>query len=68
GAGAAARDTALLDDLRLVADAVAPEACSAFLGRLVRAAELLDANANPELLVDTLVLAWPHARPRGAGP
>lgn len=66
GAGAAARDTALLDDLRAVAGAVPPDACVAFLGRLVRAAELLEGNANPELLVDTLVLAWPHARAAGA--
>jgi len=65
GAGAAARDTALLDDLRAVAGAVPPDACVAFLGRLVRAAELLEGNANPELLVDTLVLAWPHARAAG---
>jgi len=65
GAGAAARDTALLDDLRAVAGAVTPDACVAFLGRLVRAAELLEGNANPELLVDTLVLAWPHAHAAG---
>jgi len=65
GASAAARDTALIDDLRAVAATVAPDACTAFLGRLVRAAELLEANANPELLVDTLVLAWPHARAVG---
>ena len=65
GAGTAARDTALLDDLRAVAGAVPPDACVAFLGRLVRAAELLEGNANPELLVDTLVLAWPHARAAG---
>jgi len=65
GAGAAARDTALLDDLRAVAGVVTPEACTAFLGRLVRAAELLDSNANPELLVDTLVLAWPRTRAAG---
>jgi DNA polymerase-3 subunit delta' len=62
GAGSAARDAALLDDLSTVARTVAPTACVAFLGRLARAAELLDANANPELLVDTLVLAWPRAR------
>jgi len=66
GAGAAARDMALLDDLRAVAAGVAPEACTAFLGRLVRAAELLEANANPELLVDTLVLAWPRSRAAGS--
>ena len=65
GAGTAARDTALLDDLRAVAGVVASDACVAFLGRLVRAAELLEGNANPELLVDTLVLAWPHARAAG---
>jgi len=45
---------------------VAPKACTAFLGRLVRAAELLEANANPELLVDTLVLAWPRSRAAGS--
>jgi DNA polymerase-3 subunit delta' len=66
GAGSAARDTALLDDLRTVAGAVSLDGCAAFLGRLVRAAELLEANANPELLVDTLVLAWPHARAAAA--
>ena len=68
GAGATVRDTALLDDLRAVAGAVRPDACAAFLGRLVRAAELLEANANPELLVDTLVLAWPGPRAPGAAP
>ena len=66
GSPAAARDMALLDDLRAVAAGVAPEACTAFLGRLVRAAELLEVNANPELLVDTLVLAWPRSRAAGS--
>ena len=42
----------------------------AFLDRLVRAAELLEANANPELLVDILVVAWPsaHVPPDAARP
>ncbi len=66
GSPGAARDMALVDDLRAVAAGVAPEACTAFLGRLVRAAELLEANANPELLVDTLVLAWPRSRAAGS--
>jgi hypothetical protein len=66
GSVAAARDMALLDDLGAAAAGVAPEACTAFLGRLVRGAELLEANANPELLVDTLVLAWPRSRPAGS--
>ena len=65
GAAAAVRDMALLEELRAVAGGVAPEACAAFLGRLVRAAELLEANANPELLVDILVLAWPRTRAAG---
>ena len=32
---------------------------AAFLDRLARAGELLDVNVAPELLVDSLVLAWP---------
>jgi hypothetical protein len=66
GSAAAARDMALLDDLRAAATGVAPEAWTTFLWRLVRAAELLEANANPELLVDTLVLAWPRSRAAGS--
>ena len=38
---------------------------AAFLDRLARAGELLDVNVAPELLVDSLVLAWP-ARTRAA--
>jgi DNA polymerase-3 subunit delta' len=68
GSPAAARDVALLDDLAATAALVAPAAPPAFLGRLARAAELLDANANPELLVDVLVLAWPRPVAAGAVP
>jgi len=65
GARAAVRDPALLDDLDAVASRIQPEAPALFLGRLARAAGLLEANANPELLVDVLVLAWPRAVSRG---
>jgi DNA polymerase-3 subunit delta' len=69
GSPGAVRDIALLDDLAAVAPRVASASVVAFLGRLVRAAELLEANANPELLVDVLVVAWPSAQmPANAAP
>ena len=69
GSPGAVRDIALLDDLAAVAPRVESAQVVAFLGRLVRAAELLDANANPELLVDVLVVAWPSAHvPRAVPP
>ena len=36
---------------------------AAFLDRLARAGELLDVNVAPELLLDSLVLAWPARTP-----
>ena len=70
GSPGAVRDLALLDDLVAVAPRVASASVVAFLDRLVRAAELLEANANPELLVDVLVVAWPsaHVPPDAARP
>ena len=67
GSGAAIRDPALLDDLATTAATISPGSAVAFLGRLAEAAELLDANANPELLVDVLVLAGPRAANPGTG-
>ncbi len=67
GSRPAVRDAALLDDLEAVAARMPPGSVVAFLGRLVRAAELLEGNANPELLVDTLTLAWPRASAPVAG-
>jgi len=63
GAGlpSAVRDPAILDDLESTAARIPAGSAVAFLARVVRAAELLEANANPELLVDALVLAWPSA-------
>jgi DNA polymerase-3 subunit delta' len=53
------RDPALLDDLRPAAD-VPTSAIAAFLARLDRTAELLEANISPELAIDVLLLSWPH--------
>ena len=53
------RDPALLDDLR-TAGAIPPADLRAFIARLARSAELLEANVSPELAVDALLLAWPR--------
>ena len=53
------RDPALLDDFR-AARAIPPDAIRAFLARLARAAELLEGNVSPELVVDGLLIAWPR--------
>jgi DNA polymerase-3 subunit delta' len=58
------RDPARLDDLRATAASLgdrAPVAIGAFLRRLDTAGELLEANVRPELVIDGLLLAWPHA-------
>jgi DNA polymerase-3 subunit delta' len=57
------RDTALIDDLVAAAEGLEATTAAEFLPRLARAGELLDVNVGPELLVDSLVIAW---RPRGA--
>jgi DNA polymerase-3 subunit delta' len=59
------RDPGLLEDLEGVARHVPATDVAAFLDRLARAGELLDVNVAPELLIDSLVLAWP-ARTRAA--
>ncbi|HEY7132665.1 MAG TPA: hypothetical protein VH440_10460, partial [Candidatus Limnocylindrales bacterium] len=63
------RDPALLDDLREASAALATgdgrdrgaADLTAFLGRLDEAGELIEANVRPELVLDTLLLAWPRA-------
>jgi DNA polymerase-3 subunit delta' len=65
GAERQIRDPALLDDLRATATAFGPDgtaAIAAFLGRLDDAAELLEANVRPELVLDGLVLGWPRGQ------
>jgi DNA polymerase-3 subunit delta' len=59
------RDPGLLEELESVTRDVPASDVAAFLDRLARAGELLDVNVAPELLLDSLVLAWP-ARTRAA--
>jgi hypothetical protein len=58
----AVRDPALLDDLEAAAPSLADGDASAFLTRLTRAGELLEGNVSPELIADSLVIAWPRRR------
>ena len=53
------RDTVLLEELASTAAAILPGSAEAFLHRAARAAELLEANVSPELILDSVVLAWP---------
>jgi DNA polymerase III delta' subunit len=53
------RDPALLEELELAAAPLPDGALAVFLVRLDRVAELVAGNANPELALDVLVLAWP---------
>ena len=76
GAERDVRDPGLLDDLRAAsgalgdpgragpaaeADDPATRLLTGFLRRLDAAGELLEANVRPELVLDTLLLAWPSA-------
>ena len=64
------RDVGLLDDLRATAARLDPvdgcAAIAAHLARLDAAGELLEANVRPELVLDTLLLAW-SGDPASAG-
>jgi len=53
------RDPALIEELEVAASPLPAGAVAAFLVRLDRIAELVAGNANPELALDVLVLAWP---------
>jgi DNA polymerase-3 subunit delta' len=56
------RDTVLIEELSAISAAIAPGAAVLFLDRAARAAELLASNVSPELILDSLVLAWPPGR------
>jgi DNA polymerase III delta' subunit len=57
----AVRDLSALEELEAVAGRLPPGAAAGFLATLERAGERLESNASPELLLDVLVLRWPHA-------
>jgi DNA polymerase III delta' subunit len=57
--GTGLRDPDLLEETRSVSSVVPNGSMAAFLGRLDAAARRLDANANPELVLDVLALRWP---------
>lgn len=66
------RDVGLLDDLRATASRLDPSrgrgAIAAHLARLDAAGELLEANVRPELVLDTLLLAWSGGADASNGP
>jgi DNA polymerase-3 subunit delta' len=57
------RETALLEEVVVLADRIPRGAAVAFLERLDATERLLEANASPGLAVDTLLLAWPRTTP-----
>ena len=60
GGARSVHDTVLLDELGAIAATVDLADAEAFLGRAARSAEWLATNVSPELILDTLVLAWPR--------
>jgi DNA polymerase-3 subunit delta' len=59
GERAGLRDPTLLEEYEAVARDVPAHDVARFIERLGRAGELLEVNVAPELLLDSLVLAWP---------
>ena len=64
GGSRSVHDSVLLDELIEISGSLAPGAATAFLERSARAVDWLAGNVSPELILDSLVLAWP--RPRAA--
>ena len=65
GERAALRDLALLEEYDAIAGDVPASDIARFIERLGRGGELLEVNVAPELLLDSLILAWP-SRARAA--
>jgi DNA polymerase III subunit delta' len=55
-------DPVLLEESAAIAAAIPAGSAVAFLDRVAAAAELLDANVSPELVLDSIVLGWPGRR------
>ncbi len=53
-------DTVLIDELAAIAATVDDAGVVAFMDRTARSAEWLAGNVSPELVLDSLVLAWPR--------
>ncbi|MFL5714007.1 MAG: AAA family ATPase [Chloroflexota bacterium] len=60
GGARSVRDTVLLEELASIATTIDPTDAEAFLARAARSAEWLATNVSPELILDTLALAWPR--------
>lgn len=60
GGARSIRDPVLLEELATTAAGVDPQAVTGFLDRAERGAELIAANVSPELVLDSLALAWPR--------
>jgi DNA polymerase-3 subunit delta' len=61
GARAGIRWIDLLDELERTARSLEPGDIERFLERIERVGAMIEANANPELALDVLLLAWPQA-------
>jgi DNA polymerase-3 subunit delta' len=59
GATHSIRDVSLLEEIETAAGRLPAGSTAASLARLVRAGELLDVNATPELVLDVLLVRWP---------
>ena len=60
GGSRSVRDPVMLEELVAAAGGLEPDAIARFLDRSARGAELLVSNVSPELLLDSLALAWPR--------
>jgi DNA polymerase III delta' subunit len=60
GGGRSVHDPVLLEELAGIAATVDRNVVTGWLGRADRAVELLASNVSPELLLDSLALAWPR--------